>query len=152
VFVHYSSIFWRKQGQSVLVRTDLDPGAPERVPTLRVAAGSTGPARRGRPWSVGPRARGTLSRQQTVWPSSLVPRAARAQAGTRRPRRPTSSVAAVLWPRLCPYRDPLSRGAQGNAPSPPCSPLKVGRPPPTRTAEDHVWFEDRCMVASLCDE
>jgi hypothetical protein len=25
-------------------------------------------------------------------------------------------------------------------------------PPPTSDAEDHVWFEDRWMVASLCDE
>jgi hypothetical protein len=23
---------------------------------------------------------------------------------------------------------------------------------PARTGEDHVWFEDRWMVASLCDE
>jgi hypothetical protein len=27
-----------------------------------------------------------------------------------------------------------------------------GSIPATSSAEDHVWFEDRWMVASLCDE
>jgi hypothetical protein len=95
----------------------LVPGAPERAPSSRVAAPRFCWARTPRPALVRRSARrGTISRQSTFRPSPLVPRAARAQAGMRRPRRPTSGVAAVLWPRLAHTATP-SHGAQGNTPT-----------------------------------
>jgi hypothetical protein len=80
----------------------LAPGAPKRAsaPASRVAAPRFCWARTSRPALVCRSARrGTLSRQPTFQPSPLVPRAARARAGSR-PHRPTSRVAAILLPRL----------------------------------------------------
>jgi hypothetical protein len=52
--------------------------------------------------------------------------------------------------RSRPHHCALLCGGVSNNPVALCHPLPYGRR--TAPSEDHVWFEDRWMVASLCDE